>query len=119
MLFQALEPIEHVWFLDDGIASVVANTKDGRRIEAGIYGREGIGGVAVLLGTDRTPHENFIQVPGSGWRLRSDELRRAIRLSPSLHQLLLRYVQAFQVQTAHTALSTAATALRSGWPAGS
>ena len=36
VLFQALEPIEHVWFLDDGIASVVANTKDGRRIEVGI-----------------------------------------------------------------------------------
>jgi CRP-like cAMP-binding protein len=104
-LIQPLEPIEHVWFLDDGIASIVANTNDGRRIEVGIYGREGMGGIAVLLGTDRTPHEHFIQVPGSGWRLRSDDVRRAIRQSPALHQLLLRYVQAFQVQTAHTALS--------------
>ena len=43
-LIQPLEPIEHVWFLDDGIASIVANTNDGRRIEVGIYGREGMGG---------------------------------------------------------------------------
>ena len=105
VLIQPHEPIEHVWFFETGIGSVVANTNDGRRIEVGIVGRDGMVGVAVLLGADRTPHESFVQVPGSAWRLRSDDLRLAIRQSPSLHQLLLRYVQAFQVQTAHTALS--------------
>jgi hypothetical protein len=64
-----------------------------------------MGGTAVLLGTDRTPHEHFCQVPGSARRMRSDDLRQAIRQSPSLHLLLLRYVQTFQVQTAYTALS--------------
>jgi CRP-like cAMP-binding protein len=99
------EPIEHIYFLEDGIASVVANTDDGRCIEVGIHGREGMSGTAVLLGTDRTPHETFIQVPGSALRTKSDDLRWAIRQSPALHQLLLRYAQSFQVQVAHTALS--------------
>jgi CRP-like cAMP-binding protein len=105
VLVQPNEPIEHIYFLEDGIASVVANTDDGRRIEVGIHGREGMSGTAVLLGTDRTPHEIFIQVSGSALRMRSNDLQWAIRQSPSLHQLLLRYVQAFQVQTAYTALS--------------
>src|SRR5215217_4726672 len=52
-------PIEHVYFLEQGIASVVAATPQGRRIEVGIIGREGMTGMCVLLGTDRSPHECF------------------------------------------------------------
>jgi CRP-like cAMP-binding protein len=105
VLIEPNEPIEHIHFPEHGIASVVANTSDGRRIEVGIFGRDGMSGTAVLLGTDQTPHENFIQVPGSLLQMGADQLREAIRQSPSLHALFLRYVQAFQIQTAYTALS--------------
>jgi CRP-like cAMP-binding protein len=100
------EPIEHIDFLEDGIASVVGNA-NGHRVEIGICGREGMSGAAVLLGTDRIPHEHCIQVAGSGLRMRSDDLRRTIQQSPTLRQRLLRYVQALQVQITHTALSNA------------
>src|SRR5215207_8126333 len=69
------EPIEHIHFPEHGIASVVANTSEGRRIEVGIYGRDGMSGTAVLLGAEQTPHENFIQVAGSVLRLGADQLR--------------------------------------------
>ncbi len=98
-------PIQHVYFLDEGIASVVASTPQGRRIEVGIIGREGLTGLPVLLGTDRSPHACFVQTAGSGWRIRADDLRRAMAASPSLHQHLLRFVQAFMVQMGQTALA--------------
>ena len=99
------QPIEQVYFPEDAISSVVATTRGGRRIEVGIFGREGMSGTPLLLRSDRTPHECFAQVPGSALRIGADDLTRAIRQSPSLHQLLLRYVEAFNVQVAHTALS--------------
>jgi CRP-like cAMP-binding protein len=105
VLIQPNQPIAHVFFPEGSIGSVVANTPEGRRIEVGIFGREGMSGTAVLLGTDRTPHETFIQVPGSALRIGTADLRRVIRESPSLHEHLLRYVQAFQVQVSQTALS--------------
>src|SRR5829696_223726 len=98
-------PIEHVYFLEEGIASVVATTPQGRRIEAGIIGREGLSGIPILLGADRTPHECFVQTPGEGLRIRTDDLRQAMAASPSLHQHLLRFVQAFMIQMGQTALS--------------
>src|SRR5215203_5082928 len=98
-------PIEYVYFLEQGIASVVAITSQGRRIEAGIVGREGLTGIPVLLGADRTPHECFIQTPGAGLRIGADDLRREIASSASLHQHLLRFVQAFMIQMGQTALS--------------
>jgi CRP-like cAMP-binding protein len=104
-LIEPNTPIEHVYFLEQGIASVVAATPQGRRIEVGIIGQEGLAGIPVLLGTDRTPHECFIQMPGSALRIRADDLRRAVAASASLHQHLLRFVQAITIQTAQTALS--------------
>src|SRR5215204_6585233 len=98
-------PIEHVYFLEQGIASVLAVTPQGRRIEVGIIGHEGLTGTPVLLGADRTPHECFIQTAGEGLRIRANDLRRALAASPSLQQHLLRFVQAFTVQVGQTALS--------------
>jgi len=100
-------PIQHVYFLDEGIASVVASTPQGRRIEVGIIGREGLTGLPILVGTDRSPHECFIQTPGAGWRIRADDLRRALAASAALHQHLLRFVQAFMIQMGQTALANA------------
>jgi CRP-like cAMP-binding protein len=99
------EPIRHVHFLEAGITSVIANTAGGKRIEIGLTGRDGLAGTPVLLGVDSTPHETFMQIAGSGLRIETEKLREAIRQSPSLHALLLRYVQAFTIQTSHTALS--------------
>ena len=105
ILVQHHQPLEHVYFPEEGILSVIAITAGGRRIEVGIVGRDGMVGMPILLGTDRTPHEVFVQMPGRALRMRSDDLRHAIGQSPSLHGYLLRYVQAFMTQTAYTALS--------------
>lgn len=99
------EPIEHVTFLEAGVTSVVANSAGGRRIEIGLTGRDGLAGTPVLLGVDRTPHETFMQVGGSGLRIRTDDFRQVIAQSPSILALLLLYVQVFTIQTSHTALS--------------
>src|SRR5215218_8353813 len=97
--------IHHVVFPEDAIISVVASTPDGRRIEVGIIGRDGVTSTSILHGADTTPHEIFTQVPGSALRMAADDLRPAIRNSPSLHEHLLRYAEAFNVQVAYTALS--------------
>jgi CRP-like cAMP-binding protein len=105
VLVEPDQPIQHVYFIEEGITSIVANTADGRRIEVGLCGRDGMAGVPVLLGADRTPHETFMQVAGSALRIEVEPLRVAIGRSPTLHGLLLRYVHAITIQTGQTALS--------------
>ncbi|KAB0266212.1 Crp/Fnr family transcriptional regulator [Microvirga brassicacearum] len=99
------EPFEYVYFPEHLVTSVVATTRDRHRIEVGIFGREGVSGTSLLLGVDRTPHETFVQVPGPALRIRTESFQRVIGQSASLHQLLLKYVQVFNVQVAQTALS--------------
>ena len=102
-------PITHVLFPETGIISVLAfGSGKGRRIEAGMIGREGMVGLPVVLGADAEVHETVVQADMQGWRLPSDALRRAMADSPALHGVLLRYVQSFMAQTAHTLLASTA-----------
>jgi CRP-like cAMP-binding protein len=96
--------VEHVYFIDSGVASVVANGQ--RAIEVGMIGREGMTGVSVLLGNgDRVPHETYMQMAGRGRRLSAANLQEAIAASATLHQVLLGYVHTFLAQTTQTALA--------------
>jgi CRP-like cAMP-binding protein len=97
--------IENVYFMDAGIASVVAVQRNETRIEVGLIGCEGMTGTTVVLGDDRSPHATYVQVAGDGQRIASDELRSAMKASGSLSALLLKFVQVFHVQTAHTAIA--------------
>ena len=102
-------PIHHVYFLDAGVASVVALTapNDDREVEIGIIGREGMTGGAVVLGNDRSPHSTYMQIAGKGHRITAPKLRGAMDRSSSMRGIFLKSVQAFNVQTAHTAIANA------------
>jgi CRP-like cAMP-binding protein len=104
-LVEPNQPIEHVHFLEEGLASVVAISPDNERLEVGHIGREGMTGEPVILTVDQTPHQTFIQVAGSGLRMRAEALSGAMEASPSLKSLLLRWVQVLMIQTAQSALA--------------
>jgi CRP-like cAMP-binding protein len=64
-------------------------------------------GLAVLMGTDRTPNDIFMQLGGTGFRITAENLRQAMDRSPRLHRQLLRYGHAFVIQASSTALANA------------
>jgi CRP-like cAMP-binding protein len=99
--------IEDVYFPDAGFASVVAVQPKQTKVEVGLIGREGMTGLPVVLGNHKTPHETYIQAAGHGQRIDATKLRKAMAASSSLQSLLLKFVQAFMVQTAQTAISNA------------
>jgi CRP-like cAMP-binding protein len=99
------QPIQQVYFPESGLTSAVAHTKHDRGIEVGLIGWEGMSGLSVVMGNDRSPNETFIQAAGSGYRIPAEALRQALEASPTLRICLLHYVQAFLIQTSQTALA--------------
>jgi len=94
--------VEHVYFPDKGIASVVSN--GAHALEIGIVGRDGMTSVSVVLGSDeRARHETYMQVAGSGQRLSAE--RQAMEASASLLKALLLYAHRFMTQTTDTAVA--------------
>jgi CRP-like cAMP-binding protein len=97
--------IDLVYFLERGFASVVADGPGKRSIEVGIIGREGMTGLALVLGNDRSTHETYMQAAGSAQRISAARLRKAMDQSARLHRSLLRCAHAFLIQTAQTAVA--------------
>jgi CRP-like cAMP-binding protein len=100
------EAIEHVYFLEGGLGSVVARQDDGVDVEVGIFGLEGMSGAPILLGADRSPHRCFMQLaPATALSISAHALTRACGQSLSLRKLLLAYVHCSIIQAAQTAAS--------------
>ena len=73
-----------VYFPETGFASVVAIQRDGKEVEVGLIGREGMTGLPIVLGNHRSPHATYIQAPGKGHSIPASELRQAMQASLSL-----------------------------------
>ena len=105
-LSQTQQPISHVYFPEQGIISILADTAQGR-FEVGLVGSEGMAGLPVVHGIDHSPHGCLVQAAGQALRITAQNLRTAMRHSPALHARLLRYAHTRVVQTAQTVYANA------------
>ena len=105
VLETAHEPVATVYFPVSGIGSMIALGGQGRQIEVGLFGREGMSGTAVVMDTVQSPQEIVMQVSGRGYAIEAGRLRELIEARPTIRRILLHYVQILATQTAHTALS--------------
>ncbi|MEI4234623.1 Crp/Fnr family transcriptional regulator [Roseovarius sp. D22-M7] len=102
---ERLEPIRHVYFPRSGVGSTVAMVQNGRPIEVGLFGNEGMSGTAIVMQSEYSSQKTFMQIPGDGWSIDAERLRDLLGQSTSLQRHFLRYVQSLMTQVSHTALS--------------
>ena len=93
VLFEPGAPIAAVYFPRTSVCSIVKIMADGRRVEVGTTGFEGMVGLPVFLGAASTPFQCFVQVPGLGWRLDAEAFRRAAAPGTALHSIVQPYAQ--------------------------
>ena len=104
VLHESNEPFDHVFFLDDGIASMTADTKDNGAVEVGVASWDGMVGTAAILHPEPVAvHRVIIQVSGTAIRMRTGPFRKAMERSPAFRDRCLRFVQFVLVQTAQAA----------------
>ncbi|MFP2909685.1 Crp/Fnr family transcriptional regulator [Pyxidicoccus sp. 3LFB2] len=94
VLFNVDVPIEHVYFPEDAVVSILGVMPDGTAIEVATVGREGMVGLPVFLGVQRTPAHALVQVPGRGLRVRAQAFREHVQRTPGTRNALDRYTQA-------------------------
>jgi CRP-like cAMP-binding protein len=99
------EPTEFAYFPEGGLSSNLMVTGEGRRVEVGCFGFEGMVSSATALASDRSPHEVQVEVGAPWLRIRAEVLRSAIQSSPALHTLLIRYAHTLTLTVSQTAMS--------------
>ena len=95
--------IDHLYFLEEGMASMTTSFKDGSQVEVGMFGYESVIGVSALMGTKKSLNRIYTQIAGHGYTCQVEDARREFRLGGHFQSLALRYVQAQLVQAMQSA----------------
>jgi CRP-like cAMP-binding protein len=98
VLMDADSALDHVFFPDSGIVSVVAVYADGSIIEMATIGREGCTGVQAVFGAKSSSVQLLVQIPGSAAKMSRAAFTRAMGSMPSFRNLMQAYVHAFLEQ---------------------
>jgi CRP-like cAMP-binding protein len=103
VLHEPHEASKFLYFPQRGLISLVVFMQDGRTVEAGIVGNEGIVGIPAMMGYSRHPLQEVVQISGAALRIPLADFRK---LAPQLPQLLgsaNRYMVSLGLQVAQTA----------------
>jgi len=88
------ERIQRIYFPTSCVLSVVTMMQNGDAVEIGTYGREGMSGAPVVLGSTSAPSQMLCQVPGATVSLAVEDFSRALAIAPVLASLARRYTRA-------------------------
>jgi CRP-like cAMP-binding protein len=103
ILHEPGDKIDFAYFLNEGLASLVVLTSDGRSVEVAIVGHEGVVGTPLAVGLHRGPYRSIMQIPGTAIRVKSEILEERLPDLPELRLLMNRFVLVQGLQIAQIA----------------
>ena len=98
VLLDADSALDHVYFPDSGVISVVAVYPDGSIIEMATIGREGGTGFQAFFGAKVSSARLFVQVPGTAAKMSRAAFQEAMETIPHFRNLMQAHVHAFLEQ---------------------
>ena len=96
-------PIKYVYFVNRGLVSLVKTMQDGRTVEIGVIGIEGVTNSDALFGVDEAILDTVVQIPGTAFRIRRDALEKMLSEDAMLREMLQRYTRFTVSRLAQTA----------------
>ena len=103
-LYGPAEAVPFIHFTEGGLLSLLSTLEDGASIEVGALGREGLGGLLVLLGADAAAHTAAVRVGATALRLRTTRARDCFEHLPAFRARVLRYSRVLMSQVSQTTL---------------
>jgi CRP-like cAMP-binding protein len=97
------EPIAYFYFVNSGLASILSVTGDGKSVEVGLTGKEGVVGLPLVVGLKTSATRIVVQVAGTAFRLGAANMVRVLRKCPQLEKSLHRYSQELGMQSMQVA----------------
>jgi CRP-like cAMP-binding protein len=103
ILHEPAEKIDYAYFLNDGMTSLVALSSDGRSVEVGVVGKEGMVGMSLTMGLQRAIFRAIMQMSGTGLRIRADIFQEILLCASTLRSELSRFALMHGMQVAQLA----------------
>jgi CRP-like cAMP-binding protein len=93
ILYEVGAPLDHIYFIEEGIASVLTMMEDGASSEVGMVGSEGLIGVSALLGGSTSAQHVVVQLPGTAQHIPAARAKALFDRNPGVRAVLLRFIE--------------------------
>ena len=103
ILHEPGQKIDFIYFLNHGMCSLVALSRDGRSVEVGIVGREGMIGMSLTAGLRQGAFRAIMQMSGGGVRIKAEVFQEILVNSSTLRAELSRFALMHGMQVAQLA----------------
>ena len=103
VLHEVGETIKSVYFLNDGLGSVLTVQPDGKSVEVGLIGREGFVGVPIVFGFSTSGLRIVTQADATAYRIEAQTLRRILPQCRELEKQLLQFSMLLGMQSTQIA----------------
>ena len=100
------ERLRYAYFPTRGFISMIIPIDRSASLEIGLVGNEGMFGIPLVLGVDRSRVRGVVQGAGSAWRMDAAAFRRELGRGPALQTVLNRYIFVHLSQLAQAAACT-------------
>ena len=101
------DPINKLYFIEEGMASMTTTFLDGWQVEVGMFGYEGVIGVSALIGARLSLNRVYTQIDGRGYCSPIEAARQEFQRGGMFQMLALRYVQTQLMQAVQSAACNA------------
>lgn len=91
IVYEVGAPFGHVYFVSDGVVSILTKMINGESIEAGMIGWEGVVGLPALLGRETSGQHMIVQAPLTALRMAAADCKAAFEQSAAVRHVMLRY----------------------------
>ena len=107
IIYQIDSVIEHCYFPYNAMISLVTEMADGKIVEVGLIGNDGVSGVGRLMGREKSFERAIVQIPNGGVRIGIQIMQEEFDKGQTLQKVLLRYMNALMRQVSQTAACNA------------
>jgi CRP-like cAMP-binding protein len=108
VLYEMGQQVDYFYFPDNAVVSLVRQMLDGKIVEVGLVGNEGMTGLTALMGEDETsPDRAIVQVANGATRVELRVIKEEFLRGGLLQTLLLGYARKLMQQISQTAACNA------------
>jgi len=107
VLYEIGEPVRHVYFPNNALISLVTQMTDGKIVEVGLIGNDGMSGLTALMSEGTSPDRAIVQIPNGGTRADLSVIKEEFMRGGQLQKSLLAYASKLLRQVSQTAACNA------------